>query len=82
MTEAEYGPLRARGKEYIDQVRKDVDGMAKKVLHRVRYGSPPLMVESEDLAISPIAALAAKQARIRRRRILFGLPFEEWTEPS
>jgi hypothetical protein len=68
-----------RLRAFVDEIKKDVDGAASVVMHRINYGSPPLFDESEDVTVSPIVSLSQKQKRIQRRRALLGLPYEPWT---
>lgn len=63
---------------YSRDLQQDVNNIMDMVYHRIMYGSPPLLIPSEDAAVSPRASLDAHQERIRRRRQLLGLPYEEW----
>ena len=68
-----------RVKAWTDQFRKDARGLADAVEHRIQFGDPPLLNPSEDLGISPLAALEAKRQRIKRRRALLDLPYESYS---
>ncbi len=74
--------LRDRISAWVKSAAGDATGVVEMVTHRVTHGSPPLLSPSEDLALSARATLDAKQERIRRRRMLLGLPFEEWRGPG
>ena len=63
---------------YMQELQKNANSVIDMVEHRIKFGSPPLLVPSEDTAVSPRAALDAHQQRIKRRRQLLGLPYEEW----
>ena len=67
---------------YVDDVKKDVGNAIDIVVHRIEFGSPILLDESEDLTVSPAIALSLKQERIRRRRLLLGLKWEPWQGPD
>ena len=64
--------------EWTKEARRNAQSILDTMSHRVQFGSPPLLDPSEDVAASSFAAMQAKQDRIRRRRKLLGLPYEDW----
>ena len=68
-----------RRKTFADEVRSDVNDLVSLVMHRVQFGSPPLLAPTEDTGVSPMVSMLQKQKRIQRRRDLLGLPYEPWT---
>ena len=64
--------------QWVQDATEDAQNLINMVVHRIQYGSPPLIDPSEDAMVSTRAALDAKQERIRRRRMLLGLPYEPW----
>ncbi|MGI0070508.1 MAG: hypothetical protein ACRECT_00270 [Thermoplasmata archaeon] len=71
-----------RVRAWTDQVRADARGLVAAVRHRVQFGDPPLLVPAEDAGVSTLALLDAKRQRIRRRRALLGLDYEEYSGPG
>ena len=65
-------------KTFVDEVRSDVDDVVQLVMHRIQFGSPPLLAPTEDTGVSPMVSMTQKQKRIQRRRDLLGLPYEPW----
>jgi len=64
--------------QLLDEVRSDVDRIADMVVHRIKYGSPPLLDPSEDLGLPSGLAMFFKGKRIERRRKFLGLEYREW----
>lgn len=65
-------------REWTNEAERNAKNLLDTVSHRVQFGSPPLLDPSEEAATSSFAAMQAKQDRIRRRRKLLGLPYEDW----
>jgi hypothetical protein len=63
---------------WTSEAERNVRNVIDTVSHRVQFGSPPLLDPSDEVAASSFAAMQAKQDRIRRRRKLLGLPYEDW----
>ncbi len=74
--------LRDRIATWTKMMAEDANNLVQMAAHRVTHGSPPLLSPTEDLAVSARASLDAHQQRIRRRRGLLGLPYEEWRGPG
>jgi len=63
---------------FATEVRSDVNDLVKVVMHRIQYGSPPLLGASDELGVSDVLVMQQKQKRIQRRRSLLGLPYQPW----
>lgn len=64
---------------WVGQLRADARSITDAVSHRARLGDPPLLAPAEDLGVNALALNDAKRQRIRRRRALLGLDYEEFS---
>lgn len=69
------------GKTVKDYVKEAIDDFTLPIKHRVKYGSPPLVM---GVWLVPYAGYftpfyGAKQGRIKRRREILGLEYEDYT---
>jgi hypothetical protein len=71
-------PVRARLRAWADRAEGDARAVVDTVRHRARYGSPPLTLGGDEIALAPGLLGDAKQERIFRRRALLGLESRPW----
>lgn len=69
------------GKTVLDYAKESIEDITRPIKHRLTKGSPPLIM---PIWIVPYAGYFtpfyfAKQDRIKRRREILGLEFEEYT---
>ena len=70
--------MRNRLKTWKDETVGDFRNIGNMVMHRIEYGSPPVVDIANDAVLSARTTLDAKQARIQRRRQLLGMKYEPW----
>ena len=63
---------------YRCDLREDVGMVVDKARSRLWKGDPVLTNPSEDAGVNPLEAVQQHQARIQRRRDLFGLPYQTY----
>ena len=68
-----------RVRAFADTVRADVRGVVDMVQHRIHKGSPVLLAPLQDVGVSSSILSNQAQERIKRRRALLGLDYEEFS---
>lgn len=70
--------IKQKAKQVVDNNKNATKRIVGIVKHRFEFGSPVLFQPAEDLGLPSILTNNLRQDRIKRRRELFNMKYEEY----